>query len=144
MLSSSAGGTPGPRSSIKIVARPCSKRSFTITAVPVSANRMALRNTFSIALRSKRCSPSTMIPALGTLHPLVHRARLEPRVLHDLAQERCHVNGLARMDRLRRAQLRELQHLSDQRIQALRFELDTIELSREIFARATCKAERHA
>ena len=73
---------------------------------------------------------------------LLGRARLEPRVLDDLVQQAREIQRLARQSR-HRTQMRELQDLADQRIEAFRLKLDAIELPKHR-PRPPSQIRRHA
>src|SRR5690606_10406126 len=63
------------------------------------------------------------------IHTFVRGAGLDARILHDLAHEYRQVDRLSCQHRLGSSQLRQLQHLADQRIETLGFQLDAIELA---------------
>ena len=69
---------------------------------------------------------------------------LEVRIAHDFLDYLVHIEGLALERRVGAGELRELEHLADQRIQALDFPLQPVELAREIGARLARESEREA
>src|SRR5690606_30821940 len=78
------------------------------------------------------------------IHTFVRGAGLDARILHDLAHEYRQVDRLSCQHRLGSSQLRQLQHLADQRIETLGFQLDAIELASNVLSWSTRQSQRDA